>query len=349
LWALRPGAWLQALIVGGVLMLVLNSMLLFGDGNSKNAAPTGLKIFHLVCMAIGAYTLMILLLPRGQAIFQPEREARQLARNSSPQEIALEEEQPDQAEVYAKPKIVFTEKAPLKSKLYVAGVIVLVAALAGLGSLDAGRAGLFLFGTVLLLTLGLISVFAYVSFSGKQIVCDEKGFEVSESGAQRRRILAVRRGSVVLFLVSLIVLVVFMNFFNTPGPASTYVMILILGCLVGIVLGFTGFLLGKNMDLTAGEEVGKRRFGWRQVTDTQIFPVDDAGNFIFVVRAGEEEILSYASSAQNFRNLLRVFNENAAHLPFLWVDAETINRREIVENVEETYFKVSRHNSVPLL
>jgi hypothetical protein len=69
LWKLRRGARLMALIVGLVFMLVLNGALLFADGG-KFAASTGQKIFHLSCMAIGLYTVVILLFPGSSASFQ---------------------------------------------------------------------------------------------------------------------------------------------------------------------------------------------------------------------------------------------------------------------------------------
>jgi hypothetical protein len=69
LWQLRQDKWLFALVTGVILMLVLNALLLFADGG-KFAASTGQKIFHLVCMAIGLYTTVILLLPSGKALFQ---------------------------------------------------------------------------------------------------------------------------------------------------------------------------------------------------------------------------------------------------------------------------------------
>ena len=69
LWQLRHDEWLFALVTGVILMLVLNALLLFADGG-KFAASTGQKIFHLVCMAIGLYTAVVLLLPSGKALFR---------------------------------------------------------------------------------------------------------------------------------------------------------------------------------------------------------------------------------------------------------------------------------------
>ncbi|MDQ3800304.1 MAG: hypothetical protein M3384_12700 [Acidobacteriota bacterium] len=65
----RPGARVMALIVGLVFMLVLNGLLLFADGGNY-AASTGQKIFHLAGMAIGLYTVVVLLFPGAGAAFQ---------------------------------------------------------------------------------------------------------------------------------------------------------------------------------------------------------------------------------------------------------------------------------------
>jgi hypothetical protein len=69
LWNLRRGSRLMALIVGVVFMLVLNGALLFADGG-KFAASTGQKIFHLFCMAIGLYTVAVLLFPGSGDAFE---------------------------------------------------------------------------------------------------------------------------------------------------------------------------------------------------------------------------------------------------------------------------------------
>lgn len=69
LWKLRRGSRLMALIVAFVFMLVLNGLLLFADGG-KFAASTGQKIFHLSSMAIGIYTVGVLLFPGTSAAFQ---------------------------------------------------------------------------------------------------------------------------------------------------------------------------------------------------------------------------------------------------------------------------------------
>lgn len=69
LWRLRYNTWLYALVTGIILMFVLNALLLFADGG-EFARSTGQKIFHFVCMAIGLYTTVILLLPGGKAEFQ---------------------------------------------------------------------------------------------------------------------------------------------------------------------------------------------------------------------------------------------------------------------------------------
>lgn len=69
LWKLRRGARLMALIVAFVFMLVLNGALLFADGGNF-ARSTGQKIFHLSCIAIGIYTVGVLLFPGSGDSFQ---------------------------------------------------------------------------------------------------------------------------------------------------------------------------------------------------------------------------------------------------------------------------------------
>jgi hypothetical protein len=44
--------------------------LLFADGGGKLAHLTKQKIFYLVCLRIGLYTTLILLLPQGRAEFK---------------------------------------------------------------------------------------------------------------------------------------------------------------------------------------------------------------------------------------------------------------------------------------
>lgn len=72
LWRLKSGAWLLALVTGGVLMLVLNGLFLFADGG-KFAASAGQKIFHLFCIAVGLDTVIIMILPSGRASFQRQK------------------------------------------------------------------------------------------------------------------------------------------------------------------------------------------------------------------------------------------------------------------------------------
>jgi hypothetical protein len=69
LWSLHPGARINALLVAIILMFVLNGALLLADGG-KFSSSTGQTIFHLACMAIGLYTIVILLLPGARAVFQ---------------------------------------------------------------------------------------------------------------------------------------------------------------------------------------------------------------------------------------------------------------------------------------
>ncbi|HEX8249752.1 MAG TPA: hypothetical protein VF599_16355 [Pyrinomonadaceae bacterium] len=69
LWKLRRGARLMALIVAFVFMIVLNGALLFADGGNF-ARSTGQKIFHLSGIAIGLYTVGVLLFPGSGGAFQ---------------------------------------------------------------------------------------------------------------------------------------------------------------------------------------------------------------------------------------------------------------------------------------
>lgn len=72
LWNLKSGAWLLALITGGILMLVLNSLFLFADGG-KFAVSAGQKIFHIFCIAVGIDTVIIMILPSGRAAFEQQK------------------------------------------------------------------------------------------------------------------------------------------------------------------------------------------------------------------------------------------------------------------------------------
>jgi len=72
LWNLKSGAWLLALITGGILMFVLNGLFLFADGG-KFAVSTGQKVFHLSCLAVGLDTVIIMILPSGRATLQQQK------------------------------------------------------------------------------------------------------------------------------------------------------------------------------------------------------------------------------------------------------------------------------------
>jgi hypothetical protein len=69
LWHLQYNKWLYCLVTAFILMFLLNILLLLAD-NGKFASSMGQKIFHLVCIAIGLYTIIILLLPKGKAFFK---------------------------------------------------------------------------------------------------------------------------------------------------------------------------------------------------------------------------------------------------------------------------------------
>jgi hypothetical protein len=70
LWRLRESMWGYALVTAGIFMIMLNIMLMFHGGEFVRSP--GLRIFHLSFLAIGLYTVIILLLPRGRAEFKPD-------------------------------------------------------------------------------------------------------------------------------------------------------------------------------------------------------------------------------------------------------------------------------------
>lgn len=72
LWRLDGRFWLHGILIATIFMLVLNGLLLFADGG-RFAHSTGQRIFHLVCMTIGLYTVVVLILPSGKKAFQKQQ------------------------------------------------------------------------------------------------------------------------------------------------------------------------------------------------------------------------------------------------------------------------------------
>lgn len=59
---LRPGARLRAIVVAAVLMLGLNGLFLLAGGEPFSSSA-GWISFHVLCMAVGVYTLAVMLRP----------------------------------------------------------------------------------------------------------------------------------------------------------------------------------------------------------------------------------------------------------------------------------------------
>jgi hypothetical protein len=238
-------------------------------------------------------------------------------------------------------QMVFKEAMSSKEKFRVVEISLLGLGFATAVVITKNDVDLIVFGTVVAAILVIAMFGAYVSFSGTKIICDQKGFQITEKGEQRRRSMVIRRVSILLFVVSLATIITIFNFF--PYDRSIITRIFSAMSWLGIVFGFCGFLLGRKLILPKESEAKDMHFAWDQVTRTRIVPVGDEDNFVFVVEANDSEVLRFASGAGGFRNLLTVFNENAPHLPYQWVDESRINNREIIQNIQKCYFQIARN------
>ena len=66
LWQRRRGARVLAAVTASVLLVMLNVMLLFAD-EGKYSASAGQTVFHSTLIAIGLYTLVVVLHPSAKA------------------------------------------------------------------------------------------------------------------------------------------------------------------------------------------------------------------------------------------------------------------------------------------
>jgi hypothetical protein len=69
LWNLQSGSRLMALVIGGILLLSLNVLLMLTN-DPPRTAKTGMTVFHLSCITLGLYTLVILWPGWGRRAFE---------------------------------------------------------------------------------------------------------------------------------------------------------------------------------------------------------------------------------------------------------------------------------------